>query len=130
MGVGAGRPDGQRVVGDQPFQLQPSTLDVWIQRAAVELDGMNRPGELDEGAAAWRAAVKGDCGVGAERLVPGREIQPDVVVLDGDQAGSLARLAARQVVVYRPTLGAALSAEQQRGRRCHRRLLFHGDKRS
>jgi hypothetical protein len=87
-------------VSDQPFQLQPSALEVRIQGAAIELDGLNRPGELDECAAAWRAAVKGDRGVGAERLVPGREIQPDVVVLDGDQTGSLARLAARQVVVY------------------------------
>jgi hypothetical protein len=35
-------------------------------------------------------------------------------MLDGDQGGSLACLAARQVVVYRPTLGAALPAQQQR----------------
>jgi hypothetical protein len=64
--------------------------------------------ELDEGAAPGLAAAEGDGGLRPEGLVAGGEVQVDVVVLDGDEGGALARLLAGQVVVDVPgVLGAA-----------------------
>ena len=79
------------------------------QSATVELGQVyRRPRELDERAGARLAAVKGDCRLRFERLVAGREVEPDVVVLDRDYLGPLARFAAGQVVVDVPgVLGAA-----------------------
>ena len=115
MRVRTGPLDRQRVLGDQPFEPQPAAIEARRDRAAVELGGVNLgPAELDESGGAGCAGGKGDRGVGSEGLVAGGEIQPDVVMLDRDQGGSLACLAARQIVVYRPTLGAALPAQQQR----------------
>jgi hypothetical protein len=90
----------QGVVGRQVRELQPATVErSGGQRLAVELSSRDRRSyELDKRVRARTPASKGNCRLGAKRIVAGGQVEPYVVVEIEDEVSPVLCFTARQVV--------------------------------
>jgi hypothetical protein len=114
--VAGGARNLQRVLGCQVGELKPSAIkSAGGQLLAVEHSSRDRgPDELDESIRARPATPKCNCRGGAKCVVPGREVERDVVVDVGDERSPVLRLSARQVIAKDDCCLAGIAAQQQR----------------